>query len=148
MHLHSGCSCYVHTNASTNPLCLSGGVLTLLGAHTERKRVWGGNTNKLREEKLVLLLHCTTPPQTPQSSHYIPLWCPSSDKRVPPARGNRKSSQHSIVHCPPSVPLSREGSRGCSGSNYREQTHLAWRWELIGKCVLWFLIEGFVSFWT
>lgn len=58
----------------------------------------GGNTNKFREKKLALWLHHTTPPQTPQFSHYTRLQWP--DKRVPPARviGNQVSTPLCIVH--------------------------------------------------
>lgn len=92
-------TCHTDTQTLTGALWLSLDVLTVLGPDTMRKQVQGANTNKIRRKKLAFLLHCATPPQTPQFSHYNPLQRPSKDKRVSPPQviGNQLGTLLSTV---------------------------------------------------
>lgn len=59
----------------------------------KKEMCFEAETNKFREKKLDPLLHCSTPPRTPQFFHYTPLECTSTDKRAPAAQviGNQVS---------------------------------------------------------
>ena len=124
-----------YTNARIHSLWLNLNVLTPLGADTKWKRVWG-ETNKFREKKLALLLHCPTPLQTPQFSHYTPLQHPSTDKRVPPAGviGN----QVSTLLCSVPYQSHRPERMAEVGQAQTKQTHTQQRQESIGRS------QGFV----
>lgn len=91
---------YIHETPNTHTLtqAIAWCVDTIRSWHNEKTGLQR-NTNKFRDMKLAVVLHCTTPTQTPHFCHYTPWQHPSSDKRGLPAQiiGNQVSTLLGIV---------------------------------------------------